>query len=146
MSIFRCWAKTQGYWPAEFCCQESFTVSGPLLPCLQERVESQSCYKLEEGFVVVLLLLQSEWASQWESCCGYGWAGWCIPARESSLPFGVGFKSGCLLQGLRSFFITAQQISLLSAQSCRVTARARQLDLEFQSWGAVSLLFLTPAL
>lgn len=27
------------------------------------------------GFVVVLLLLQPEWASQWESCCGYGWAG-----------------------------------------------------------------------
>lgn len=66
------------------------------------------------GFVVVLLLLQPQWASQWESCCGYGWAGWCIPAQESSLPFGVGFKSDCLPRDPRVFHCCTANQSALS--------------------------------
>lgn len=94
----------------------------------------------------MLLLLQPEQAMQCLSCCRHGWVGCCVRASESSLPFGVSFKSGRLLQGLKSFFITAQQISLLSAESRKVTASARQLDFEFGSWVDISLLTLIPAL
>lgn len=45
-----------------------------------------------------------------------------VHATESFLPSGVSFKSGCLLGGLKSFLITAQQISLLSSESLQAAA------------------------
>lgn len=46
----------------------------------------------------------------------------CVHATESFLPSGVSFKSGCLLWGLKSFLITAQQIILLSSESLKAAA------------------------
>lgn len=79
--------------------------------------------------IALPLLLQAEWAMRRASCRGYGWVGCCIRASEHSLPFGVSFKSGRLLQGLKLFLITAQQISLLSAESLQVTASAQAIRL-----------------
>lgn len=60
-------------------------------------------------------------------------------AAQSSLPSGVGFKSGCLLQGLQSFLIAARQIILPSAESLKAaagvwTGRLRVLQLRSHSF------------
>jgi len=79
--------------------------------------------------VIVLLLSQPEWAARCVRCCGCGWVGCCVRAAESSLPVGVSFKAGHLLQGLKLLFITVQQTSLLSAECLKVTASAQAVRL-----------------
>lgn len=58
-----------------------------------------------------------------------GLAGAFLP-RRARCPLGLVLNQ-IACHEIHEFFIAAQQISLLSAESCGVTARARQLDLEF---------------
>lgn len=57
-----------------------------------------------------------------------------VHATESFLPSGVSFKSGCLLGGLKSFLITAQQISLLSSESLQAAADVWAIRLNSLAW------------
>lgn len=67
-------------------------------------------------------------------------------AAQSSLPSGVGFKSGCLLQGLKPFLIAAQQITLRSAGSLKAAAGVWTGRFGSCSSAHVALFCLIPAL